>query len=279
MYKLIGADGKEYGPITIDQVRQWIAEGRAAGQTLISLENTSDWRPLTAYPELATLLPPPSPVGPPPVQTTALAGNAEAEVLAVQIRSRDYRLDVGNCLGRGWELVKTNFWLLVGAGFVIMLLNSMAGIIGGPLMAGLYWLNLKLIRKKSADLGDVFAGFSMTFLPLFLGFIVIALLGTIGLLFCLVPGIYLFVSWTFALPLIIDQKMDFWPAMELSRKVVGQHWWKIFWLLLACGLVTVMGLFFCFIGVLVTGPIATAAQMYAYEDIFHPASPQAAPPA
>ena len=28
MYKIIGADGKEYGPIPLDQFRQWIAENR-----------------------------------------------------------------------------------------------------------------------------------------------------------------------------------------------------------------------------------------------------------
>jgi len=27
MYKIIGADGKQYGPISIEQMRQWIADG------------------------------------------------------------------------------------------------------------------------------------------------------------------------------------------------------------------------------------------------------------
>jgi len=53
MYKIIGADGKEYGPITADQLRQWIAEGRANAQTKILLEGTTDWRPLSEFPELS----------------------------------------------------------------------------------------------------------------------------------------------------------------------------------------------------------------------------------
>jgi hypothetical protein len=28
IYKIIGQDGKEYGPVTAEQLRQWIAEGR-----------------------------------------------------------------------------------------------------------------------------------------------------------------------------------------------------------------------------------------------------------
>ncbi len=38
MYKIIGADGKEYGPVTSEQVRQWITEGRANAQTKVQPE-------------------------------------------------------------------------------------------------------------------------------------------------------------------------------------------------------------------------------------------------
>lgn len=52
MYKIIGADQKEYGPITADQVRQWIAEGRANGQTLARLDD-GPWKALATFPEFA----------------------------------------------------------------------------------------------------------------------------------------------------------------------------------------------------------------------------------
>jgi len=52
MYKIIGADGKEYGPITADQLRAWIAEGRANAQTKILVDGTTDWRNLAEFPEL-----------------------------------------------------------------------------------------------------------------------------------------------------------------------------------------------------------------------------------
>ena len=43
-YKIIGADGKEYGPISADALKQWIAEGRANGMTRVLSENAADWR-------------------------------------------------------------------------------------------------------------------------------------------------------------------------------------------------------------------------------------------
>ena len=61
MYKIIGADGQQYGPVTAEQVRRWIAERRANSQTLIQAEGSADWKPLAAFAEFAAdLRPPPS---------------------------------------------------------------------------------------------------------------------------------------------------------------------------------------------------------------------------
>src|ERR1039457_3976082 len=53
MYKIIGADQKEYGPITPEQIRFWISEGRVNGQTQACADGTTDWKPLSAFPEFA----------------------------------------------------------------------------------------------------------------------------------------------------------------------------------------------------------------------------------
>jgi hypothetical protein len=56
MYKIIGADGREYGPITAEQLREWIAEGRANAQTRAMAEGTGLWKPLTEFLEFAPAL-------------------------------------------------------------------------------------------------------------------------------------------------------------------------------------------------------------------------------
>ncbi|HTV40597.1 MAG TPA: GYF domain-containing protein [Candidatus Sulfotelmatobacter sp.] len=63
MYKIIGTDGRQYGPITADQVRQWIAERRANAQTLAQSEGSTEWKPLISFPEFTSefnLAPPPA---------------------------------------------------------------------------------------------------------------------------------------------------------------------------------------------------------------------------
>ena len=53
MYKIIGGDGQEYGPVTEQELRQWIVQGRANVQTLVLREGASDWQPLSSIPEFA----------------------------------------------------------------------------------------------------------------------------------------------------------------------------------------------------------------------------------
>ena len=55
MYRIIGADGREYGPATADQVRGWITEGRVNAQTRVLAEGTAQWKALSEYLEFASM--------------------------------------------------------------------------------------------------------------------------------------------------------------------------------------------------------------------------------
>ena len=275
MFKIIGADGREYGPVTVEQMHGWIREGRANALTKVQPEGSTEWKALAEFPEFAGTLGSVSaaPTAPPVV------GAVDPEALAAQILAADYTIDIGKCIGRGWDLVKKDFWLLVGASFITMLvmggigaipiLGAIAGfLIDGALLGGMYLLILKRIRGQAATIGDVFAGFSLAFVQLMLAHIVVSLLSGLGFVCCILPGIYLVIAWMYTLPLVIDKKVDFWPAMELSRKVVSRHWWNLFGLFIVIALVNVVGVLALCVGIFVTIPIGIAAMMYAYEDIF-----------
>lgn len=62
MFSIIGGDGKEYGPVSVDQLREWLAQRRATLATLARRDGTAEWRPLGAWPEFA---PAPAPAGDP----------------------------------------------------------------------------------------------------------------------------------------------------------------------------------------------------------------------
>ena len=63
-YNIIGGDGKEYGPISCDQVQTWIREGRANAQTMIHTDTNPKWMPLGQCPEFASMLGGPSMANP-----------------------------------------------------------------------------------------------------------------------------------------------------------------------------------------------------------------------
>ncbi len=198
-YTIIGGDQKEYGPVTADDIRQWIAESRLNEQSLVKAESDTEFRTLDKFPEFADAFAPKAPVpGAPPV----FAGSAGSSAIS----ERDYELDLGGCISRGWELVKNNMGLLFVATLVYILIECAIGglaqipiigaifsvgnfVISGPLMGGVLYLFIRAIRREPAEIGDIFSGFRRAFAQLFLGTLVQSLL--IGA--CMLPFIIMFV--------------------------------------------------------------------------------------
>ncbi|HEY3932367.1 MAG TPA: DUF4339 domain-containing protein, partial [Verrucomicrobiae bacterium] len=74
MYKIIGQDGKEYGPVTAEQLRQWIAENRVERRTPVFVDGAKDWNFVGLLPEFANCFAngAPPPIAPlKPVASTA----------------------------------------------------------------------------------------------------------------------------------------------------------------------------------------------------------------
>jgi len=55
-YTIIGGDQKQYGLVTADSIRHWIAEGRLTSQSQAKAEGEAEWRPLATFPEFADAL-------------------------------------------------------------------------------------------------------------------------------------------------------------------------------------------------------------------------------
>lgn len=312
MYKIIGADKKEYGPVSADQLCEWIQQGRVSAQTLAQAEGQTDWRPVIAFPEFAEALATKLPSSPPPFASAGATG------VAPEILERDYDLDLGGCISRGWDLLQKNMGLLIGVTLIYLGIGIAFSLLGAipligplfsllslfvtvPLWGGLFYVTLLAVRGQPATAGDVFEGFRRSYMQLVLGYVVstiltalcfipvvivalatllpslthhqqpnpVAVVIAVGVgLVCLLPVIFLTVNWMFILPLILDKRMDFWPAMQTSWKMVRKHWWQLFGLILLVGVINLGGLLLCCVGLLFSVPLGIAAMMYAYETIF-----------
>jgi hypothetical protein len=92
MYKIIGADQREYGPVTADELRKWMAEGRANGHTLVQDEGGL-WKPLASFPEFGVSVPSPlPPITTPPQASTPLRLPPPSSIVAPAPRTHVFAI-------------------------------------------------------------------------------------------------------------------------------------------------------------------------------------------
>jgi hypothetical protein len=53
MYKIIGNDGKTYGPVNADKIREWIGQGRVDHRTPVLGEGATEWTYIGLLPEFS----------------------------------------------------------------------------------------------------------------------------------------------------------------------------------------------------------------------------------
>ncbi len=184
-YIIIGGDGKEYGPVSTEEVREWVQAGRANGDTRIKPIDAEDWGRLRDLPEFEPLLSPgATPEDPPSLGAPSghsapqLPGGGPlltADQLMQELQGRPHTFSVGDCFSRGWRLTMDNFGLLLltvlafmGLSLVSALLPFGQLVCAGPLMGGAYYIFLKRLRNEPAEVGNIFNGFNDAFMPLFL---------------------------------------------------------------------------------------------------------------
>jgi uncharacterized membrane protein len=208
------------------------------------------------------------------------------------LTSRDYEVKIGDYFSRGWEIFKPFAWGFIVFTVVMAAISVVVGMLPSPLGnggfgedgsvgiistlynilvapvlgVGSFFVAFQIARNRPYGFSDFFNGFKK-YLPIFLTALVSGLLIFVGMILLLLPGIYLAVSYTFAQPLVIDKNLEFWSAMETSRKLITKKWFSFFGLLLLIGLLNIGGAILCGVGLLVTIPYSTCIVVAAYEDI------------
>lgn len=204
---------------------------------------------------------------------------------AQDLENRDYTVKIGQYFGRGWEIFKQYALPFIGFMLVVGVIGAVAsklpyplglnedrqgGIVNALLSpalgAGFYIVAFKIAKGRTASFSDFFQGFNR-YLPIFLVSLVSSLLIGVGTVFLILPGVYLAVAYLFALPFVLDKHLDFWPAMETSRKLITKQWFGFFGLIILIVLLNIAGALALGIGLFVTAPWSTCTIAAAYEDI------------
>jgi hypothetical protein len=210
------------------------------------------------------------------------------------------------CIKAGWNLIRSQYWLFVGMTVVGVIIGSVVplGILMGPMMCGIYLALLQTRRGQPIEFGMLFKGFDyfgdsviatllhlvpilVIFVPsyilFYVGLFMIlprngepnpgTMLGFFGLfaifwLVIMVILIVLSVAFIFAYPLIVDRRLSGLNAVKLSIRAAFANFWRLLGMLLLTGLMTFVGVLFCYVGAFLVMPISFAAIATAYEQVF-----------
>jgi len=145
MYKIIGADGREYGPVTSEQLRQWITEGRANAHTKAQLEGATEWKTLAELPEFHASLGI-SDGAPPPISSpTQVPGMTKPSGADKKIVAGIFGILLG-CLG-----VHKFILGYTGEGITMLLITVLTCGIGGAFMGIIGFIEGIIYLTKSDE--------------------------------------------------------------------------------------------------------------------------------
>jgi hypothetical protein len=211
------------------------------------------------------------------------------------------------CVKEGWEVIKPDFWLLLGITFVAGLIGGFSMyILLGAMICGMTYAYLKRIDGQSVSFDDLWKGFSwwlpglvvtafiiiplivvyaVFYVPIIMGAAMgsrmsedemITMLVVVGLvdLVLIVIMVCVHTLLMFSFPLIVDRNLGAIKAMTTSARAVFKNLGGVVGLIVVnFGLVFVGYLALC-IGIYFVIPIIIAGQLVAYRRVFPRLNPQ-----
>ncbi len=204
----------------------------------------------------------------------------------------------------GFELFKQEAAQFIGYGFVYTFLAIIAAYIPlgslllTPSLTAGFTLGANVVsRRERMDFGIFFKGFDY-FLQLLVYTLIVGLISLVALV-PIILGLFIFFGfgmnseaaffvaailvfliffgvliavrtfYIFSQHFIIFGGLEAWQAMETSRKIIAQNFWPVFGLLLVTGIINLLGLLICGLGLIITIPLTHCIVYAAFRDLVH----------
>lgn len=190
------------------------------------------------------------------------------------LRQGQYQFRMGEYINEGMRIFRQAPGMFVGFTLLMFLISAVASfvpfgslLVGVPLQMGFFAVADKIMRGEQVAFDSFFDGFRRQWGQLVLGGLMAGLLTAVGLVFCIIPGIFLAIALQFCLPLIFFGNMEFSKAMGDSIRIISKKWFAFFGFSLVLGLINIGGLLLLGVGFLFTLPISICAQYACYRQI------------
>jgi uncharacterized RDD family membrane protein YckC len=103
-YKIIGGDGAEYGPASLDELKSWIGDGRVAASTQVWRSDLALWTPAARYAELHQAL------ARLQASVSPAAANQQLRAAGFRVRLGAYFLDRAVLVLLFWMICQWKHW-------------------------------------------------------------------------------------------------------------------------------------------------------------------------
>ncbi len=212
------------------------------------------------------------------------------------MQTKEWDIEIGDLFSEAWARVDGSKMVIFGAFFIYAMaliviqvitegftssstepsvldmttsvtISILAMPITIPLVTGLIFLGIKRAQDKPIETTMVFDYFVKVW-PLVILNIVMLILIYLGLFLLVLPGIYLSIAYAFAIPLSIEKNLGIWDSLELSRKSVTRHWFKVFFVYLLSTLAIIASIFTLGIALIWTVPLVMITYGILYREIF-----------
>lgn len=157
----------------------------------------------------------------------------------------------------------------MGKDSLIMMAISqiVVGLVTYPLYAGITLLGIKRSVGAATNAFMIFDYYSKI-IPIFLLYVAIIILIMIGFVLLIIPGIYLAVAYSLAIPLLVEKNMGIWEALETSRKTIHKCWFKVFGLYLIVMVLLLLAAIPLGIGLIWAVPLTNLVVGVVYRNLF-----------
>jgi uncharacterized membrane protein len=185
---------------------------------------------------------------------------------------------IQEAIRKGWEMFVSQplnsiaftmliFMIQMAAAVYLKDFSILVSILVSPaLTAGFFLVANRISRGVEVRFSNFFEGFSFWGI-LILTSLISGILTFFGILALILPGIYLGVAFTFAIPFALYSGTNFWTSLELSRKLITMNWWKFFGFVLVLAAFNIIGFVCAIVGLLVTIPVSYFAIYAVFEEL------------
>lgn len=150
---------------------------------------------------------------------------------------------------------------------LMLLLVPLMLALSAFLLAGAYKSAMKQLRGEPFSVGDLFSG-ADCFVRVLGVVLVIAILGSIGAMLCIIPAFIVQGLCFFAIPLVVERGMGPIAAIQASIEATKKDWLMFTAFAFVVQLIAGAGAILCYVGLLATYPLFFLITSVAYRDVF-----------